>query len=459
MSGALAEILAAALGPGARPIESTGGAHVEPSALLILAQRVAAALRAHGVAPGDPVHVRIGNRPSDLGALLGTWQAGGVAVPVHVAAASAGLERLQRRTQARLGVDGERLDLIAASAPPDRELLREAALVIFTSGSTGEPKGVVVGHRRFAAKLAVLDRLLGLRDDDVVLLPLRLTFIFGLWVSLLALMRGARLVMVPKFSREAIERALADATVLAGVPSMYRTLLADSMPTAGRLRLVLTGGEVLPAKLAQALRHFSDAAIYDLYGLTETGSCDFCLAPADQPDGFGTIGTPTTGVEFRIAAGELQIRTPYGMLGYLNDPALTQAAFAEGYFKTGDLARLTVSGRVALVGRANDIISRGGHKIAPLEIDDLLAEHPDVAAALCAGVPDERLGEIIHAVVVPCSGAQLEAAALRAWLLARTERFKVPEVFHFRDALPAGASGKADRRAVAALAKSDAPSP
>ena len=97
-------------------------------------------------------------------------------------------------------------------------------------------------------------------------------------------------------------------------------------------------------------------------------------------------------------------------------------------------------------------LARGGNKIAPLEIDNLLVEHPDIAAALCAGVADERLGEVVHAVVVTRGGARLDAADLRDWLLARTERFKVPDVFHFRDALPAGASGKADRRAVAQLA-------
>jgi long-chain acyl-CoA synthetase len=140
------------------------------------------------------------------------------------------------------------------------------------------------------------------------------------------------------------------------------------------------------------------------------------------------------------------------MLGYLDNPALTDAAFDGGFFRTGDLARLTAVGAVALIGRAKDIISRGGNKIAPLEIDNLLAEHPGIAAALCAGVPDERLGEVIHAVIVPRAGAQLEAAALRGWLTERTERFKVPDVFHFRDALPAGSSGKADRKAVAQLA-------
>jgi acyl-CoA synthetase (AMP-forming)/AMP-acid ligase II len=452
MSAALTGILADALGSGGRAIESTSGERAEPAALLALAGHVAGALAAHGIVPGEPVHVRIGNRPSDLGALLGIWQAGAVAVPVHVAAVPATSERLQRRTQARVCIDGERVDVIAQQAPPERPLLRDAALVIFTSGSTGEPKGVVIGHRPFAEKLAVLDRLLSLRADDVVLLPLQVTFIFGLWMSLLTLMRGARLVLVPRFSRDAVGRGLADATVLAGVPSMYRTLLADAVPCAPRLRLILTGGEVLPPRLAEAMRRFAGAAIHDLYGLTETGSCDFCLAPTDQPAGFGTIGRPTAGVDFRIAAGELQIRTPYGMLGYLDDPALTQASFADGYFRTGDLARLTAAGNVELIGRAKDIVSRGGHKIAPLEIDNLLAEHPDVAAALCAGVPDERLGEVLHAVVVPRAGVHLDAAALRAWLLARTERWNVPEAFHVRDALPAGATGKADRRAVAALA-------
>src|SRR5262249_21935130 len=157
-----------------------------------------------------------------------------------------------------------------------------------TSGSTGEPKGAVLGHSRFAGKLDVLDALLGLRADDAVLLPLQLNFIFGLWVSLLALRRGARLALVPKFSREAIGGGLGDATVLAGVPSMYRTLLAEAAPRAPRLRMLLTGGEVLAPALAATVRRFTDAAIYDLYGLTETGACDFCLAPADQPGGFGT---------------------------------------------------------------------------------------------------------------------------------------------------------------------------
>ena len=224
----------------------------------------------------------------------------------------------------------------------------------------------------------MLDRLLNIASDDVVLFPLQLAFIFGLWVSLLTLMKGARLILVPKFTGEAMARGLAEATVVAGVPSMFRTLSTFPNVAAPKLRAMWSGGEVLAPALAQTMRRFSPAAIRDLYGLTETGSCDFHLGPADQPQGFGTIGRPTEGVAFRIAmTGELQIRTPFGMLGYLDNPALTEASFDGGY-KTGDLARLTADGAVALVGRAKDIISRGGNKIAPLEIDNLLAEHPDI---------------------------------------------------------------------------------
>ncbi len=462
MSGALAEILLHALKQARHAVESTSGEAQQGDSLLALAEHVRHALAERHVAPNEPVHVSIGNRPSNLGALLGIWQAGAVAVPIHALAAASTIARVQRISRARFLVDGDRLDAIGQAPPPDRALLHDAALVIFTSGSTGEPKGVVIGHRRLADKLAVLDRLLNIAPNDVVLLPLQLVFIFGLWVGMLTLMKGARLILVPKFTADAMARGLAEATVLAGVPSMFRTLLSYPEVAAPKLRAILSGGEVLAPALAHAMGRFAPAAIHDLYGLTETGSCDFHLGPAGQPQGFGTIGHPTEHVVFRIAkdgaavtageTGELQIRTPFGMLGYLDNPALTEASFDGGYFKTGDLARMTADGAVALVGRAKDIISRGGNKIAPLEIDNLLAEHPDIAAALCAGVADERLGEVIHAVVVPRAGAHLDTGELRDWLLARTERFKVPDVFHFRDALPSGASGKADRRSVAQLA-------
>ena len=208
---------------------------------------------------------------------------------------------------------------------------------------------------------------------------------------------GARLVLVSKFTPEGMAKTLAaGGTVLAAVPTMLRSMLASGDIAAPALRTILSGGETLGAALGGSLRAaLPQAGIYDLYGLTETGSCDFCLPPAEQLDGAGSIGRPTEQVAFRLigedgrpvpdgAQGELAIRTPFGMLGYLDDPALTARSFTERYFRTGDLARLRPDGRVEIVGRLKDIISRGGNKIAPAEIDALLCSHPDVAAALCA---------------------------------------------------------------------------
>ena len=184
MSGALAEILRDALKRPVMPSQAraaSGSKRDEPSAI---AERVRHALAERHVAQREPVHVSIGNRPSDLGALLGVWQAGAVAVPIHASAAVSTVARVQRISRARFLLDGDRLEAIGEAPPPDRALLRDAALVIFTSGSTGEPKGVVIGHQRLAEKLAVLDRLLNIAPNDVVLSPLQLVFIFGLWVSL-----------------------------------------------------------------------------------------------------------------------------------------------------------------------------------------------------------------------------------------------------------------------------------
>ena len=158
--GALAHLLTDALRGAIGPVESTADAAQTPQDLLSAGQRVAQALAAQHMRPAEPVHVRIGNRPSDLGALLGIWNAGAVAVPVHVSAAPSTVTSLQRATGARLLVDGDRIGTIGDTPAAERPLLKDAALVIFTSGSTGIPKGVVIGHQRLADKIAVLDRLL-----------------------------------------------------------------------------------------------------------------------------------------------------------------------------------------------------------------------------------------------------------------------------------------------------------
>jgi long-chain acyl-CoA synthetase len=146
--------------------------------------------------------------------------------------------------------------------------------------------------------------------------------------------------------------------------------------------------------------------------------------------------------------GELQIHTPFVMNGYLDESELTRAAFCGKFFRTGDLARLRPDGMVELVGRSKDLIIRGGTKISPLELDELLASHPGVAAALTVGIPDPIMGERIHVLVVLREREEVDEDALRQWVSERVEKFKRPDVYHFESSLPTGRTGKVDRGAL-----------
>jgi long-chain acyl-CoA synthetase len=238
---------------------------------------------------------------------------------------------------------------------------------------------------------------------------------------------------------------------------MMRSLVLD-LPSrylrcnAPALRQVLIGGETLGKSLGETLRGlFAPAHLIDIYGLTETSTCDFFLMPNDAERYAGCIGRPSPGVSYRIEGedGELWISSPYLMNGYLDEPKLQP--IKDGWLATGDLARERDPGVVEVVGRKKELIYRGGIKIAPLEIELACGAHPRVAAALAVGRPDERLGERIHALVVPRQEEGLTAGELRAFLATRLDRYKIPDVFYFARELPAGRTGKADRGRFAAM--------
>jgi long-chain acyl-CoA synthetase len=226
------------------------------------------------------------------------------------------------------------------------------------------------------------------------------------------------------------------------------------------LERILTGGEPFGRELSLRLQEsMPNTQVIDIFGLTETCSCDFFLAAHERAQLAGTIGRPGPGVQFRItddqgrelpvaAIGELQIRTPFIMNGYLDEPDMTRGAFADGFFRTGDLARRRADGCLELAGRIKDLIVRGGVKVSPLELDCVLAQHPGVAAVLTAGVPDAIMGERIHALVVPRANVRLDEKGLREWIAGRIERFKWPDVYHFGPQLPTGRTGKVDRNAL-----------
>ena len=465
------------------------------------ATEIARRLAADGVARDEPVAVLLSNHPLDLVAFVGVWLAGGVVIPIHRSNPAAVIAQSLDGAGANTGIDAlgtaalpagwTRSGMFVASGRPrraPRAVLEDGAFVIFTSGSTGQPKGVVLAHRAFGAKLDAIDSLLHFGAGERTLLVLNLTFSFGNWVSLLTLKTGGTVVMQEKFAPEAFIDALRGGAIhrVGVVPTMMRALFAASPggaevsvgaglpglaaasePTvppdaddAGALRQILIGGEPLGRALAaQLTARFPRARLIDIYGLTESSTSDFFLFPEDHPHYSGCIGRPSPGVAFRIAAadggaapdgdvGELQLRTPFAMNGYLDAPDATRAAFQDGWLRTGDMARLRDGEVVELAGRAKELISRGGNKVSPLEVEQVFAEHPDVAAAMATGVADPILGERIHLLIVARPGRSPAEVALREFASARLPRFKQPDAIHFGDELPTGRTGKADRAAL-----------
>lgn len=456
------------------------------------AGRVTAALHTGGVQASEPVHIKVSNDPLDLAALLGVWQAGAVAVPVHRTTPAAAVAGIQAKSGARFEVDMRRqaaspesavsaVSVMSSQAPPVRPILNDAAFVIFTSGSTGTPKGVVVAHDAFNGKMDQIDSLLGFERGERALLVLNITFSFGLWISLLTLFKGGTLVMQEKFEPASFLQTLVDERItrVGMVPTMMRVLFSRvelgeaiaAVDHAAMLRQILIGGESLGHSLAHTIRHcFSSSDLIDIYGLTETATCDFFSFPRDYAKHPGCIGRASPNVQYRIvnpdgavlsigAVGELQLRSPYLMNGYLDEPALSAAAFSDGWFKTGDLARTVGDEMVELMGRSKEIISRGGNKVTPVEIEQVLCAHPDIAAAMVVGVADPVLGERIHALVVPRMGAVIDVPMVRQFLEDKLERFKQPDAYYFQDEMPLGRTGKADRGQLKSMITCGAVSP
>ncbi|MFC7219332.1 AMP-binding protein [Streptomyces polyrhachis] len=370
----------------------------------------------------------------------------------------------------------ERLDVpLAAPAAPlpagpgDPEA---PALIVYTSGTTGPPKGVILPRRALAASLDDLAEVWGWTGADTVVHALPLFHVHGLILGVLGpLRRGGTVRHLGRFSPEAVTAALGDVegtAVLFGVPTMYHRLaerLADDPALAGALagaRLLVSGSAALPPHDHRRITAATGRRVVERYGMTET-LMNTSVVPGD-PDGAGTVGVPLPSVAARLVdedgaevtvwdgegVGEIEVRGPNLFTGYLNRPDATEAAFREGWFRTGDMAVRDPAGRFRIVGRrATDLIKSGGYKIGAGEIENALLEHPAVAEAAVTGEPDEDLGERIVAWVVARPGVAPPSAGELADHVARTlAPHKRPRAVRYLDALPRNDMGKVLKRSL-----------
>jgi len=350
------------------------------------------------------------------------------------------------------GTDLSAVDARAAAVGPD-----DVADILFTSGTTGRSKGVRCAHRQSLDAPAAWAACGQLTDADRYLCINPFFHNFGYKAGILAcLQTGATLFPELTFDPERTMRAVQEhrITVLPGPPTIYQTLLDHPRRTEfdlSSLRFAVTGAATIPVVLIERMQSELDIdVVLTAYGLTEAaGFGTMCRADDDAVTVATTSGRPIADFELRIAAdpgsttGEVLLRGPNVMLGYLDDPAATAAAIdAEGWLHTGDVGELDEAGNLKITDRLKDMYICGGFNVYPAEIEQVLARLPGVAEAAVIGVPDDRLGEVGKAFVVTLPGAGLDDQTVIEHVRAHLANFKTPRSVEFLDALPRNPGGK-----------------
>ena len=345
----------------------------------------------------------------------------------------------------------------------------DTAVILYTSGTTGRPKGAELTHSNMLTN-AIVSRdlsLLELRPDrNVVLIALPLFHSFAQTVQMNAkLFHGATLVLVPRFDPAVVLDTMVKEQVnfFSGVPTMFWALLGyaqqqkiDTAPIAEHLRLCSSGGASLPVEVLHGIEKTFNVRILEGYGLSETSPVATFNA-LDLPRKIGSIGLPVFGADLRVVddqdrdvpvdePGEIVIRGHNVMKGYYNKPEATAEAMRNGWFHTGDIARMDEDGYFFIMDRKKDMVLRGGFNVYPREVEEVMMTHPAVSMAAVLGVPHESLGEEVKAFVIRKPGAEIAEAELIAWCKENMAAYKYPRAIEFRDQLPMSATGKILKR-------------
>jgi crotonobetaine/carnitine-CoA ligase len=448
-------------------------------------RRYAAGLAGRGVAAGDRVAVMLGNRAEFPLTWLALGRIGASIVALNPRYGTVDLAHLLQAGRCRAVVTSPELtgslagladDVPGASnvwdvaelpvdgdAPAVSVSADSIANVQFTSGTTGRPKGCLLPHGYWTTLAASL--VAGfphLSDDDVMLTAQPFHYVDPMWNVVTALLAGAELVVLDGFHPTTFWESVRRHRVtyfycLAAMPTLLLATAPTPHDSDHRVRLVQCSA-IPPARHAEIEQRWG-TPWYEAFGMTETGA-DLRVTDADHDAlvGSGCVGAPAPHRQVRVVdptgqacptggVGELTLRGPGMMQGYDGEPAATDAAFRDGWFSTGDLARLDEAGRVYLTGRAKDMIRRAGENIAAREVEDVLTEHPAVTLAAALAVPDELRGEEVRAVLV-ADPAVAPPDKLAAFCATRLAPFKVPRYWEYRDSLPLTASSRVAKPAV-----------
>jgi acyl-CoA synthetase (AMP-forming)/AMP-acid ligase II len=450
---------------------------------------LAAGLVDLGVKPGDTVSVLLPNSLDFLDAWWAILKAGAVFGPVNPAltgpeaayvighsqavavvtdAAGAGTLEPHRDGLTALreviGIDDGAGDILlgdlagrGGSAPDVRRDPHDLAAVLYTSGTTGKPKGAMLTHANVLANAAMGAELVPLGPGERVGMMLPLFHANAQVVTCVIPMTiGCEVVMWERFSASTFWETVAqyEPVSVSAVPTILAAVLsAEGAPSGGNsLRYIICGAAPLSRELLEAFETRFDIRILEGYGLTET-TCVSSINPYYGERKPGSIGMTVRGQEMNIVTGdgstagpgeygEIVIKGPNVMPGYLHNPEATAESIRDGWLHTGDVGYADDDGYFFIVDRSKDMIIRGGENIYPRELEEVLYGHPAILECAVIGVPHEVRGEEVLAVVAPKPGMEIDAEELAAWAAERIAKFKLPKRFEVRPELPKNATGK-----------------
>jgi len=340
----------------------------------------------------------------------------------------------------------------------------DVSMVLHTSGTTSRPKIVPLSQGNLAASATHIRRTLQFVSTDCGLNIMPLFHIHGLIAGVLApLAAGSQVFCTPGFNALKFFGWMDEAhpTWYTAVPTMHQTIVARASKNAdviGRnpLRFMRSSSSSMPPQVIKELEDIFHAPLIESYGMTEATHqmASNPLPPAERKP--GTVGV-AAGPEIAImdttdgsllergGTGEIVIRGPNVTKGYENNPKANEEGFADGWFRTGDQGVMDADGYISITGRLKEIINRGGEKISPREVDEILMDHPAVAQVVCFGMPHDKLGEEVAAVVVVREGQTVTERELQTFVAGRAADYKVPKKILFMDEIPKGATGKLQR--------------